>query len=64
MGPGERRCISGYYDFTLTFLPDLPPGFDNANLPAEFLDRPNIFDALRQQLGLKLEPRKGQQPTS
>jgi uncharacterized protein (TIGR03435 family) len=26
---------------------------------AEFLDRPTIFDALRAQLGLKLEAQKG-----
>jgi uncharacterized protein (TIGR03435 family) len=29
------------------------------NLPPGFLDRPSIFDALRQQLGLKLEAQKG-----
>ena len=55
----DKTGLTGYYDFTLTFLPDLPPGFEKANLPPEFLDRPNIFDALREQLGLKLEPQKG-----
>jgi uncharacterized protein (TIGR03435 family) len=55
----DRTGLTGFYDFTLTFLPDLPLGFDKANLPPELLDRPNIFDALRQQLGLKLEPQKG-----
>lgn len=55
----DKTGLTGYYDFTLTFLPDLPPGFDKANLPPEFMDRPNIFEALRQQLGLKLEPLKG-----
>jgi len=55
----ERTGLTGNYDFTLSFLPELPPGFDRANIPPEFLDRPNIFDALRQQLGLKLEPQKG-----
>jgi uncharacterized protein (TIGR03435 family) len=55
----DKTGLTGFYDFTLTFLPDLPPGFDKANLPAELLDRPNIFEALRQQLGLKLEPQKG-----
>jgi uncharacterized protein (TIGR03435 family) len=55
----DKTGLTGNYDFTLTFLPDLPPGFDKANLPPELLDRPNLFDALRQQLGLKLEPQKG-----
>ena len=58
----DKTGLTGYYDFTLSFMPELPPGFDKANLPPEFLDRldrPNIFDALRQQLGLKLEPQKG-----
>ena len=47
------------YDFTLTFLPLLPPDFPKENLPPELLDRPSIFDALKQQLGLKLTPQKG-----
>jgi uncharacterized protein (TIGR03435 family) len=55
----DKTGLTGFYDFTLTFLPNLPPGFDKANLPPELLDRPNIFDALREQLGLKLEPQKG-----
>jgi uncharacterized protein (TIGR03435 family) len=55
----DKTGLTGNYDFRLAFLPDLPPGFDKANLPPELLDRPNLFDALRQQLGLKLEPQKG-----
>jgi uncharacterized protein (TIGR03435 family) len=55
----DRTGLAGYYDFTLTFMPDLPPGFDKANLPPEMLDRPSIFDALKAQLGLKLEAQKG-----
>jgi uncharacterized protein (TIGR03435 family) len=55
----DKTGLTGNYDFTLTFQPDLPPGFDRANLPPELRDRPNLFDALRQQLGLKLEPQKG-----
>jgi uncharacterized protein (TIGR03435 family) len=47
------------YDFTLTFLPLLPPDFPKENLPPELLDRPSIFDALKQQLGLKLTAQKG-----
>jgi uncharacterized protein (TIGR03435 family) len=41
------------------FAPELPPDFPKENLPPGFLDRPSIFDALRQQLGLKLEAQKG-----
>ena len=41
------------------FAPELPPNFPKENLPPGFLDRPSIFDALRQQLGLKLEAQKG-----
>lgn len=55
----DKTGLTGNYDFTLKFLPDLPAGFERGNIPQEFLDRPNIFDALKQQLGLKLEPQKG-----
>jgi uncharacterized protein (TIGR03435 family) len=55
----DKTGLPGYYDFTLSFLPELPPGFDKEQLPAEMRDRPSIFDAVRQQLGLKLEAQKG-----
>jgi len=56
----DKTGLKGNYDFTLSFImADLPPGFDKANLPPEFLDRPTIFDSLRAQLGLKLEAQKG-----
>jgi hypothetical protein len=29
------------------------------NVPPEILERPSIFEALRQQLGLRLNPQKG-----
>ena len=51
--------LKGNYDWTLDFAPELPPNFPRENLPAGFLDRPSIFDAVKQQLGLKLEPQKG-----
>ncbi len=47
------------YDFTLSYLPELPPDFPKDNLPAEVRDRPSIFDAVKQQLGLKLVAQKG-----
>jgi uncharacterized protein (TIGR03435 family) len=51
--------LDGNYDFTLSFMPELPPDFPKENLPPGFLDRPSIFDALKTQLGLKLTPQKG-----
>jgi len=55
----DKTGLTGYYDFTLSFLPELPPGFNKENLPPEMLSRPSIFEAVKQQLGLKLEPQKG-----
>jgi uncharacterized protein (TIGR03435 family) len=51
--------LTGNYDFKLVFLPELPPGVDKDQLPAEIRDRPNLFTALREQLGLKLTAQKG-----
>src|SRR6185437_1102105 len=39
--------LTGHYDFTLDFLPE--------GTPAENTTAPDIFDALRAQLGLRLE---------
>ena len=47
------------YDFTLSFMPELPPDVSKENLSPEVRDRPSIFEALKQQLGLKLLPQKG-----
>jgi uncharacterized protein (TIGR03435 family) len=47
------------YDFNLSFSPELPPGARIDDLPPGLKDRPNIFNALKEQLGLKLEPQKG-----
>jgi uncharacterized protein (TIGR03435 family) len=55
----DMTGLTKNYDFTLTFLPQLPPNFNVENLPAEIANRPSLFDALKQQLGLKLEPTKG-----
>jgi uncharacterized protein (TIGR03435 family) len=55
----DRTELPGFYDFTLAFLPDFPPGFTP---PPDFQmpDLPNIHQALKDQLGLKLESQKGQ----
>jgi uncharacterized protein (TIGR03435 family) len=55
----DKTGLDKFYDFRLAFLPELPPGFDRSQLPPDLLDKPSIFDALKQQLGLKLEPQKG-----
>lgn len=55
----DKTGLKGYYDFTLSFMPELPPGFDKERLPPEMLNRPSLFEALRTQLGLKLEPQNG-----
>jgi uncharacterized protein (TIGR03435 family) len=47
------------YDFTLSYLPELPPDFSKDNLSPEVRDRPSIFDAVKQQLGLKLVAQRG-----
>ena len=47
------------YDFKLSFAPELPPDVSRETLSPELRDRPSLFDALKQQLGLKLTPQKG-----
>ena len=55
----DKTGLDKFYDFTLSAAPELPPGFPTENLPPGLLDRPNIFEAVKQQLGLKLEAAKG-----
>jgi uncharacterized protein (TIGR03435 family) len=55
----DKTGLDKNYDFTLSFTPEFPPDFPKENLPPGFLDHPSIFDAVRQQLGLKLEAKKG-----
>ena len=51
--------LKGNYDFNLSYLPDNLPEQFRATLSQDVLDRPSIFDALREQLGLKLAAGKG-----
>jgi uncharacterized protein (TIGR03435 family) len=55
----DKTGLDKQYDFKLSFAPDLPPGFPREKLPPGLLDRPSIFDALSDQLGLKLRAEKG-----
>jgi uncharacterized protein (TIGR03435 family) len=58
----DQTGLKGEYDFTLTYTMDLPP-----NLPPDSMingqpidnSGPSIFQAVRQQLGLRLDARKG-----
>jgi uncharacterized protein (TIGR03435 family) len=55
----DKTGLKGFYDFSLSFAPELPPGVDASQLPPGLMDRPPIFTALKEQLGLKLEAQKG-----
>lgn len=55
----DKTGLTGNYNFTLTFAP-LQSVSAGAGTASEASDRPSIFTALEEQLGLKLEPSKGQ----
>lgn len=52
----DETGLTGHYNFRLTFRPQLAP---DAGLSSQSSDLPTIFDAVRDQLGLQLTPRKG-----
>ena len=49
----DATGLTGVYDLDLTWTPDPPPGADS--VPA---NRPSLFTAIQDQLGLRLEPRQ------
>ncbi|MEA3004829.1 MAG: hypothetical protein QOI94_98 [Acidobacteriaceae bacterium] len=55
----DKTGLTQAYDFTLDFMPELPPGVSIDALPPEMQNRPTILDALREQLGLRLESGRG-----
>src|SRR5580698_2699666 len=55
----DETGLGQSYDFTLSFVPQLPPDVSRDSLPPEMQNLPSIFDAVKQQLGLKLEAQKG-----
>ena len=57
----DHTGLTGKYDFLLEFAPDRRPGpgdGENASAPLDTAG-PGIEEALKQQLGLKLESTKG-----
>ncbi len=52
----DHTGLTGKYDFTIRFARELPPGAIRDN---EGDQEPSIFEALREQLGLRLVPEKG-----
>ncbi len=62
----DETGLNGSYDFKAEFAPDMSiqlpdaPGPDAA--PPSDVNRPSIFTALNEQLGLRLEPKRGPVP--
>jgi len=59
----DQTNLKGGYDFKLSYTRDLPPGISpDAQINGETVDTsgPSIFEAMRQQLGLRLEKTRGQ----
>ena len=58
----DQTKLKGGYDFKLSYTRELPPGMaPDAQINGEAIDTsgPSVFEAVRQQLGLKLEKQKG-----
>jgi uncharacterized protein (TIGR03435 family) len=55
----DNTGLNGTYDFELTFEP--PRTLPGAAVPGEAgsIEGPSIFEAVQEQLGLKLEAKKG-----
>ena len=55
----DQTGVTGRFDFTLEFRPDGsqagPPGGPAPQLPPEVEARPDLFTAIQEQIGLKLE---------
>jgi uncharacterized protein (TIGR03435 family) len=55
----DMTGLKGFYDFRMSYLPQGLPEEERSRLPQAVLDRPSIFEALQEQLGLKLTAEKG-----
>jgi bla regulator protein BlaR1 len=55
----NKTGLDKSYDFTLSFVPEGPTFIQQPVSPDEQPDHSSLFDALRKQLGLRLEPQEG-----
>ncbi len=57
----DKTGLTGLYDYNLQWTPDsgLGPSPNGSNGNADSASRPDLFTALREQLGLSLESQKG-----
>jgi bla regulator protein blaR1 len=58
----DETGLSGSYDFSLDWLPDHPETAQGGGRPAD-AEGPSFFDALKEQLGLRLKPTRAAVPT-
>jgi uncharacterized protein (TIGR03435 family) len=54
----DKTRLNGSYDFELTYTPDTP-SFGSEAPSATTADRPPLQEAMRDQLGLRLQSQKG-----
>jgi len=57
----DRTGLTGNWEFELAFAAEVPPGAlpPGVEPPAVDPDAPNLFTAIQEQLGLKLDSTKG-----
>jgi uncharacterized protein (TIGR03435 family) len=58
----DKTGLTDHYDVDFHYVPELPPGArvgPDGTVPPPQPDGPNIFTALHEQLGLRLEKGKG-----
>jgi uncharacterized protein (TIGR03435 family) len=59
----DKTAIKGLFDMRLEWTPEANLGrISSEGEPAGSLDGPSIFTAIQEQLGLKLESRRGPTP--
>jgi uncharacterized protein (TIGR03435 family) len=54
----DRTDLSGTYEFQLDWAPETPPSSNSAPAPPADPDAVSVFTAVREQLGLRLEPER------
>ncbi len=56
----DETGLSAFYDFKLEWDPQAEPGAASLDAPINESSRPSLFTALTEQLGLRLQSKKGQ----